>query len=162
MNGVYKSSTIYYWGKLQNNIWSASILNTTNLNTNFINNIGSVWSNKITITTWKVAGNKSTNICDVVAKTAYTNEITSTSTTYDAKIGLMYASDYGFAADPSAWTTTLANYSESVNESTISLLNWMYLGSSEWTISRNAAGSNGTFEVTYDGNLDSELTSIPQ
>ncbi len=44
--------------------------------------------------------------------TAYKNEIinpVSTNTTdgvteYTAKIGMMYASDYGFAADPSTWT----------------------------------------------------------
>ncbi|CDF20948.1 unknown [Clostridium sp. CAG:609] len=29
------------------------------------------------------------------------------------KIGLMYESDYGFAAEPSAWFTTLDKYSQS-------------------------------------------------
>lgn len=60
-------------------------------------------------------GNTQTNIVSVVPATAYKNEIinpVSTNTTdgvteYTAKIGMMYASDYGFAADPSTWTKSL-------------------------------------------------------
>ena len=63
----------------------------------------------------------------------YTAEITNATKTYGpengtSKIGLMYASDYGFAADPSAWTTTLGQY-QSEREK-----NWMYMGLVEWTI----------------------------
>ncbi len=39
-----------------------SLLNKTNLNTNFINNIGTEWANKIATTTWKVGGNTYSNI----------------------------------------------------------------------------------------------------
>ena len=136
----------YYWNyKATNsatNTWSTSLLNKTNLNTNFITNIGTEWAEKIATTTWKVGGN--TKISEVVPATTYQNEIvnpvatntTDNATEYTAKIGLMYASDYGFAADPSAWTTKLMNYDESVNGSTIRSLNWMYMGYNEWTISR--------------------------
>ena len=41
----------------------------------------------------------------------------------------MYVSDYGFAANPSAWTTNLDSYN------TTTSVNWLYLGSDEWTIS---------------------------
>lgn len=61
---------------------------------------------------------------------AYKNEIETPAEniTHDAKIGLLYASDFGFAVSPSLWTTTLFNYS-------ISSSNWMNVPSfGEWTI----------------------------
>ena len=159
-SSYYKGSlttiNIYYWNKsTYSNTWSESNLNKTNLNTNFITNIGTEWANKIIMTTWKVGGNTNANIRDTVPATAYQNEIVnpSVSTTYDAKIGLMYASDYGFAADPSAWTTTLYNYAGSVNGSTIRSLNWMHMGYSDWTISPTADYFNVAFGVDYVGNV---------
>ena len=59
----------------------------------------------------------------------------------------MYASDYGFAAAPSAWATTLENY----DGEAIKSANWMYLGTTEWTISRRAGSSNGAFYVSGSG-----------
>ena len=48
------------------------------------------------------------NIALEIPSVAYTNEITSPveNTTYSAKIGLMYANDYGFSVSPSGWTLT--------------------------------------------------------
>ena len=133
------------------NTWSTSLLNKTNLNTNFITNIGAEWANKIDMTTWKVGGNISSNIREQPAKTAYQNEIINPDTTnstdnkteYSAKIGLMYASDYGFAAAPSAWTTNLATY----NGEAIKNVNWMYMGLNEWTISRIANNAYFVFNM---------------
>ena len=158
--GSLTTINTYYWNNsTKKNTWSESLLNKTNLNTNFINNIGTEWANKIATTTWKVGGNTYANIRDVIPATAYQNEIvnpvtkntTDNATEYSAKIGLMYVSDYGFGADPSAWTTTLYNYDGSVNGSTIRSLNWMYMGYYEWTISRYADNSNVAFSVYYDG-----------
>ena len=166
-SSYYKGSlttiNTYYWNNsTKKNTWSESLLNKTNLNTNFINNIGTEWANKIATTTWKVGGNTYANIRDVIPATAYQNEIvnpvttntTDNATEYSAKIGLMYVSDYGFGADPSAWTTTLYNYDGSVNGSTIRTLNWMHMGYYDWTISRNADRSNYAFGVDDDGNVD--------
>ena len=145
------------------------MLNKTNLNTNYISNIGSTWSVKIATTTWKVGGNTTANIRDAVPATAYANEITNpqvgsyskdNATTYSAKIGLMYVSDYGFAADLSAWITTFYNYDGSVNGSTIKSLNWMYLGSTEWTISRGTVNSYGSFAVSSSGYVSNDLVNI--
>ena len=162
----YRSTKVntYYWNyKATNkgsNTWSTSLLNKTNLNTNFITNIGTEWANKIATTTWKVGGNTLDNISKVVPATAYQNEIVNPVTTnttdnaieYPAKIGLMYVSDYGFAADPSAWTTTLYNYDGSVNGSTIRSLNWLYNGGSdEWTISRSSGAAYNVFLVIASG-----------
>ena len=161
--GSLTSIDQYYWNYKNDtsindgfgsNIWSTSLLNKINLNTNFINNIGNTWANKIATTTWKVGGNTYENIARSVPTVAYQNEIVAPAenTTYDAKIGLMYASDYGFAASPSAWTTTLYNYDgNDANETSIKTINWMYMGYYDWTISRISDFSDRAFIVDYDG-----------
>ena len=136
------------------NTWSTSLLNKTNLNKNFITNIGADWAAKIDTTTWKVGGNTWSNIGEQPAKTAYQNEIvspvttntTDNATTYSAKIGLMYASDYGFAAAPSVWTANLETYNGEA-------IRWMYMGLWEWTISRHAGSANYAFGVNNAGGL---------
>ena len=150
---------VYYWNYKATgsatNTWSTSLLNKTNLNTNFINNIGTTWANKIATVTWKVGGNTYANISDVVPATTYQNEIvnpvttntTDNATTYSAKIGLMYVSDYGFAASPDAWTLTMSSY----NNTTATNNNWMYMGLYEWTFSRIADSSLFAFYVGGDG-----------
>ena len=162
--GSLTTINTYYWNNsTKKNTWSESLLNKTNLNTNFINNIGIEWANKIATTTWKVGGNTYANIIDVIPATAYQNEIvnpvttntTDNATEYSAKIGLMYVSDYGFGADPSAWTTTLYNYDGSVNGSTIRSLNWMHMGYYEWTLSRHADYSNTAFLMDFGGRVTS-------
>ena len=154
---------VYYWNYKATgsatNTWSTSLLNKTNLNTNFINNIGTTWANKIATVTWKVGGNTWANIGTKTSSVAYTNEITNpvttnttdNATTYSAKIGLMYVSDYGFAASPDAWTLTMSSY----NNTTATNNNWMYMGLYEWTISRNAGTSDLAFLVYYDGGVGS-------
>ena len=153
---------VYYWNYKATgsatNTWSTSLLNKTNLNTNFINNIGTTWANKIATVTWKVGGNTWANIGTKTSSVAYTNEITNpvttnttdNATTYSAKIGLMYVSDYGFAASPDAWTLTMSSY----NNTTATNNNWMYMGLYEWTISRRADNSDFAFGVYYDGYVD--------
>ena len=150
---------VYYWNYKATgsatNTWSTSLLNKTNLNTNFINNIGTTWANKIATVTWKVGGNTWANIGTKTSSVAYTNEITNpvttnttdNATTYSAKIGLMYVSDYGFAASPDAWTLTMSSY----NNTTATNNNWMYMGLYEWTISRSADDSDDAFDVDSDG-----------
>ena len=149
---------VYYWNNTtQTNTWSESLLNKTNLNTNFINNIGEEWANKIATTTWKVGGNTYSNIYSKTPSVVYQNEIvnpvttntTDNATEYTAKIGLMYVSDYGFAAEPSAWTLTMGNY----NNTTATSTNWMYMGLYEWTISRSADGSDYAFRVRGAGRV---------
>ena len=145
----------YYWnnssGRSSKNTWSESGINTINLNTDYLNNIGTSWSNKIANHTWKVNGNTYANIASVTSPNVYTNEITSPTeeTTYNTQIGLMYVSDYGYAAAPSAWTTTLGSY----NSSSVTSVNWMYMGLDEWTIARRSDNSSDAFYVRYDGSL---------
>ena len=130
------------WDSNNNNTWSTSSLNSY-LNNEFITTFDETTKGKIAETTWKVGGNINNNIAKQPAKTAYQNEVvqpvpgiysTNGETEHPAKIGLMYASDYGFAAAPSAWTTNLYNY----DGEAIKNVNWMYMGLFEWTISRDA------------------------
>ena len=161
-NGNFDSARYeYIWNytKPRINTWSTSLLNKTNLNQNFITNIGEEWANKIDMTTWKVGGNEYSNIVGQPAKIAYQNEIvnpvttysTDNKTEYSAKIGLMYVSDYGFAAAPSAWTTQLRYY----DGEAIKNANWMYMGLEEWTISRNAGNAYGVFGVFNSSGMSS-------
>lgn len=64
-DGDYYRDIRYYWNYVATkdssngyglNSWDTSLLNKTNLNTNFINNIGTEWANKISNSTWKVSG----------------------------------------------------------------------------------------------------------
>ena len=167
-SSYYKGSlttiNTYYWNNsTKKNTWSESLLNKTNLNTNFINNIGEEWANKIATTTWKVGGNTYSNIYSKTPSVVYQNEIvnpvttntTDNATEYTAKIGLMYVSDYGFAAEPSAWTLTMGNY----NNTTATSTNWMYMGLYEWTISRYADHSGDAsrvFDVSLTGNVTND------
>ena len=147
------SNSLYYWNNAGTNTWSASKLNTVNLNTNFTTNIGTAWANKIATTTWKVGGGTYANLRDAVPKTAYQYEVGSSAstTTYDAKIGLMYVSDYYYSASPSAWT--LVGYNSDYTKSYASAKgeNWLYGGGWDWTISRNSANSNNAFIVNSYG-----------
>ena len=132
------------WDSINSNTWSTSSLNTY-LNNEFINTFDVSTKDKIAETTWKVGGFYSS---EQPAKTVYQNEINS-SPSETKKIGLMYASDYGFAAAQSAWTTTLRDY----DDAAITGANWMYSGVWEWTISRYAGYSNYVFRVDGTGDV---------
>ena len=127
---------MYYWS-LSGNQWSFSDTRTT-LNTIFLNNLGSSWSSKIAIHTWKVGGMTWENGATLGAKIAYDYEIgaNSGSNTDASKIGLMYISDYYYSTIPKYWT--YPGYSDSGENydyrATIND-NWLYAGLSEWTIS---------------------------
>ena len=159
--GELTTINIYYWNKsTQKNTWSESNLNKVNLNTNFINNIGTEWAEKIAKTTWKVGGNTYANIVTSPMYTAYQNEITNAVTTnttdgkteYSAKIGLMYVSDYGYAASPTYWTYPgYSSSGASPDYRAATTSNWMYMGLAEWTISRRADGSDFAFHVNNGG-----------
>ena len=110
-------------------------------------------ADKIATTTWKVGGGTYANISQSVPATAYQYEVGSSasSTTYDAKIGLMYVSDYYYSASPSAWTLVGYNDDETKDYRAAKTTNWLYLGSTEWTISRNSGYTYLAFLVNSAG-----------
>ncbi len=143
-----------YWSgssSNENNTWSSSTLNTEILNGTYLNTLGSEWTSKIATTGWKVGGNNGPNFLNATPKTAYLNEIESPAeaTTYNAKIGLMYVSEYGYAASPENWNTTLNRYGNATNRDN----NWMFMSGVEWTISRYSNDTRSAFIVFGDGNV---------
>lgn len=163
----YKGTTstsligVYHWHNNQvNNTWNQSQLNTVSLNTNYINYLNGInnkWLDMIVSVNWVVGGNTYQNILDVSVKSTYTNEIISPAinTTYNAKIGLIYGSDYGYAASPVNWTTKLLDYNNDENRNN----NWMYMGLYDWIITRRSDVLNYQFCIDYTGDLDSGLIS---
>ncbi len=147
---LIKNSSLgnYYWSgssSNQSNTWSSSTLNTGTLNRTYLSGLGATWSNKIATHTWYVGGYSTSS---ATPKTFYNAE--SSGTTYNAKIGLMYVSDYGYAASNSYWTKNMSSYSNATNN------NWMYMGLYEWTISRRSDDSVLAFGVDTTGYLYSD------
>lgn len=157
--GGLKTANIYYWNYTTNNKiskdWHTSSLNNTNLNTNYINylnNINAKWVNMIADTMWNIGPSYN----ELRAKEFYNIETTQ-KTSDSSKIGLMYASDYGFATIPSKWANDMYSYSDAsvVNN------NWMYMGFPEWTIITTPSyETDGYIYIIYQlGNIDWYLAS---
>ena len=121
-------------------------------NGTYINGFGTTWSDMIETHTWKVGGISFYDLLIGTLKTTYNYELgsSSSSATYNAKIGLMYVSDYGYAASPANWTTTLFDYANDTNRNN----NWMFMGLYEWTNSRISDRTNVAFRVYGTGNVD--------
>ena len=140
----------YEWNSEDDNTWDSITkpdIRTT-LNSTFLGTINSTWQEKIATQNWKVGGMDQDDAA--TAKEYYNTEIGSRSgsTTDNMKIGLMYVSDYGYAAAPSNWTTALEDYDSATST------NWLYLGSSEWTISRRTDSTFRAFIVRNTGYVD--------
>ena len=134
------------WDRGDSNTWSSASLNTETLNGTYLSGLGD-WANMIVEHQWQVGGNTFQNIgYGTTLKTAYTNEIVSPAEniTYQAKIGLMYVSDYGYAASGNYWTMGIG-----ASDS------WLRLGSDEWTITRfsDYFSSHLAFFVAGSGNI---------
>lgn len=158
----------YFWNKkntvnAEKNTWSVSLLNTVNLNINYLNNIGGKWSDMISPSKWHVGGNLYNSVVKNNSRNAYINEITTpnvgensvtgeaiypTHSNDFAKIGLPYVSDYGYAVDQDYWTYNLSEYS-SLKDS-----NWMYKGLYEWTITRSSDDDVHVFFIFSSGGVD--------
>src|SRR5699024_10978985 len=114
-----------------------SELNKINLNSNYLNYLGILWNNMIEDSIWHLGGMLSYNN---TTKNFYVGErnnngYSNNPTKYTAKIGLMYTSDYGYAAYPHAWVTNLSSYDSTI----IKENNWLYLGLNEWGITSNSS-----------------------
>lgn len=106
--------------------WKYSELNTVNLNTNFINQLSSKWQSLIINTDWVVKWNAYSDIFWYFnASEAFTNEILNTNENnlHNAKIGMMYVSDYAYSASKERWADYIAT----------SKYPWMFVGE-EWTM----------------------------
>ena len=155
------------WHTSESNTWSSSSLNAY-LNGEYLTSLGTL-ADKIATTTWKVGGGTWSNIATSVPKTVYQYEVGSSAstTTVDKKIGLMYVSDYYYSASPSAWTLVGYNESDATKDyRAAKTINWLYLGSYEWTISRYSDYTYIAFSVNstgsvYGGNVTSSFVVRP-
>ena len=156
-NGDLTKIGTYKWNKSGTNTWSTSTTNTRNLNTNYLTYLDSKntkWKTMIDDTTWYVGGMASTNGVESNAKTAYDYEVGANkdATTVISKIGMMYVSDYYYAASKEYWTLPGYNssgndYSKAVND------NWLYTGLYECTISRRSDSFVSEFVVSGSGSV---------
>ena len=140
------------WDTNNSNTWSSSSLNTY-LNGTYLTSLGTL-ADKIATTTWKVGGGTYANISQSVPATAYQYEVGSSAstTTVDKKIGLMYVTDYYYSASPSAWTLVGYNSSDATKDyRAAKTTNWLYLDSTEWTISRYSDDTYDAFAVFSTG-----------
>ena len=142
------------------NNWSTSELNKISLNTNYINYLGSSWSSMVEDTTWYLGGTDNGS-----SKEFFYSERNTPGEGYDGprpinykdKIGLMYPSDYGYAAYSDAWAEDLGSY----YSLTIKQNNWLYMGLSEWTISLYIYDFNSVFWVGADASVLSDSSILP-
>ena len=153
---VIRAKSVGYqqWHTSADNTWSSSSLNAY-LNGTYLTSLGTI-AEKIATTTWKVGGSSWSNIDNVVPATAYQYEVgtSASTTTVDKKIGLMYVSDYYYSASPSAWTLVGYNKSDATKDySAAKTINWLYLGSKEWTISRVSDETFSAFIVDGSGHV---------
>ena len=142
------------WNSSSNNTWSSASLNTGTLNGTYLSGLGT-WASMIVEHDWEVGGmaNSLTN----TAKQYYATELGNSdgnSKTYRAKIGLMYVTDYGYAASGNHWTTELHNYESATDD------NWLYLGDYEWTISRYSSITGSAFHVLSAGDVYSYYDDV--
>lgn len=159
------SIALYYWNKENAslsfnatgyyNVWSYSSLNKINLNTNFINYLGNNWSSKIASHSWIVGGVDNNVLYYNPVNSIYNYEIKNPNsdieTEYNAKIGLVYVSDYGYATTPSEWSKNVND----LNEIVTSYNNWMFMDLSEWTITRQASEDDlESFDFIYSFGSD--------
>ena len=136
------------WNINGSNDWTTASLN-TELNTVYFSSLGSEWNSKIIETTWYL-GALSDSDRESNAKNIFNKERSgigsgSNPTRYDAKIGLMYASDYEYSFLSSQW-----NQHVYIEDS------WLDSSGSEWTItpsldySHMAIITGGMYSVDVD------------
>ena len=144
------SPTTIQWDSNDLTDWATSSLNINYLNGPYLNSFSNQWNQRISNADWKTGGGSGTTIGSTPVKTTYLNEVFNSSTSFQAKIGLMYISDYGYAASPENWTTSLYDYNNSTNVEN----NWLYIATYEWLLSPNLDYNNQIFAITNTGSIN--------
>ena len=143
----------YAWdttGQYGTNEWSSSNIRSY-INNWFNYQIDDLWTNIVSNNYWQVGG-VSILYGNDIPKTIYNYELGSNSNSLKdyGKVGLMYVSDYAYAASPENWMVELniLDYNNTVRRS-----NWLYLYSQtsyyedyvEWTITPVSSSANGCY-----------------
>ena len=126
------------------NNWEKSDLN-YELNNSFLLKFDSYWQNAILSKQWNIGGIVTYDGYLLNTLSTYNEEIGSYSQNikYNAKIGLMYVSDYGYSTLPEYWTKSSLNNKSS----------WIFLENSEWTITRYLSDNKSVFYANGPGIL---------
>lgn len=149
------------WSRTAANVWSSSSLNTY-LNADYYNTLNSTLKKRIATMTWIVGGNTYVKIRNALPSKAYQNEIVSPAkdSTTSSEIGLMYVSDYMYAASQDKWTLVGYNSADATKDYRAAIsTNWLYLGDNEWTITKATDGSNSSYYVHSSGHLEDNLVA---
>ncbi len=149
----------YTWDKNGKNVWSESALNTQNLNVTYLDKLGD-WANMIAMSEWQVGGMTSQNGNEQGVRTAYENELADSKTPlpHQAKIGLMYVTDYYYGATKDRWSlpryvSTLQDYRLAVWD------NWTWIGDDFWFITPRTEIVTDAFRALTFGGVTAYLTN---
>ena len=152
------------WDTGKSNNWARPATLNTELNTTYLNNLDSTSKSMIGDTKYYLGGYKTSDIQkDVMYQ--YERKING-STYYNGsnpnswvgKLGLMYASDYGYAVSDEC-TQTLVNYDNAACKNN----NWLYnIKVNEWILPQNASNSNNAFTVNPDGPVGINVVNYSQ
>ena len=153
---LIKNSSIgvYYWSgssSTESNNWSSTPVNTNVLNNTYLSSLDT-WSSKIATTSWKIGGNTINNLLTNSMPLVYAYEISmpASSAVYNAKIGLMYISDYMYAAGSRHWSDTVYNFARNKDLSD----SWIFSGNEEMTITRASDDNINVFYILSSGRFN--------
>ena len=145
------------WDTGNSNNWARPATLNTELNTTYLNSLDSTSKNMISNTKYYLGGYKTSDIQKDVMyqyerkiKNTTSNEFYNGSNpnNFIGKLGLMYASDYGYAASDEC-TQTLINYDNATCENN----NWLFKGDNEWILPQGVSNSLSAFNVNSGGRV---------
>ena len=145
-----------FWDGSVSNNWARPAKINTELNTTYLNSLDSTSKSMIGNTKYYLGGyNNSLRIKkDVMYQ--YERKISgsdyyngSNPNSWVGKLGLMYASDYGYAVSDEC-TQNLIGYVDATCKNN----NWLFKGNDEWMLPQEAIGINHVFIVCSDGHVD--------
>ena len=151
------------WDTGKSNNWARPATLNTELNGTYLNSLDNTSKNMIGNTKYYLGGYKTSDIQkDVMYQ--YERKING-STYYNGsnpnnwvgELGLMYASDYGYAVSDEC-TQNLYNY----NNATCKNNNWLFKSNTEWILSQDVSSSNNAFTVNSDGPVGINVVNYSQ
>ena len=148
-----------FWDTSASNNWDRPATLNTELNTTYLNSLDSTAQNMIGDTKYYLGGYSYSNIQkDVMYQ--YERKINgsryyngSNLNNFIGKLGLMYASDYGYAVSDEC-TQTLDGYENDTCKNN----NWLFIGI-EWLLPQVASTSNEAFNLSSVGNVNYNTVS---
>ena len=155
----------YHWNNVDSNNWTTSTLMQylNNKNTGYLSNLSTINSDSsryIQPVTYYLGNVDVTSTASEIYDKERNKSRVSTGNkaTWYGSIGLMYASDYGYAANSNYWAKNLSRYSDAAY-----LYNWLYNNSAEWLLSSISEGKIATKKyagyINTHGSLYYDYTS---